>query len=74
MNMETVYRAYDLTEAELVRSRLETAGFHPFIADEFVAQSFGGHSMARQGVRVQVPEAEVADARELLASTDSPSE
>lgn len=74
MTFVTVYQAYDLSEAELIRARLEIANFHPFVADEFAAQSFGGHAMARQGVRVQVPESEADDARELLALTVSPSE
>jgi len=33
-----------------------------------------GYSMAAGGIRVQVPEAEAADARELLAAGDAPAE
>ena len=74
MNLVTIYRAFNLTEAQLIRSRLEAADFHPFLADEFSSQEMGGFSMSRQGVRVQVPEDEAADAKELIVSADSAAE
>jgi hypothetical protein len=53
-------------EAQLVRSRLEVAGFHPFVIGELAALSMEGYSQAIGGIRVQVPEPEAADAVEFL--------
>ena len=61
MNLVTVFTAFNPAEAQLVRSRLEAAEFHPFVADEFWA-----FSIATGGIRVQVPEDEAADVREFL--------
>jgi hypothetical protein len=62
----TIFKAFNPAEAQLVRSRLEAAGFHPFVADELSALSIDGYSLATGGIRVQVPEDEVADAKEFL--------
>lgn len=66
MNLVTVFTAFSPAEAQLVRSRLEAANFHPFVADELSALSIEGYSLAAGGIRVQVPESEAADAREFL--------
>jgi len=66
MELVTIYTAFNPADAQLVRSRLEAAGFHAMVAHELSALSMDGYSMAVGGVRVQVPEAEAADARELL--------
>jgi len=62
----TVFTAFSPIEAQLARSRLEAANFHPFVADELSALSIDGYSLAAGGIRVQVPEAEAAEAREFL--------
>jgi hypothetical protein len=67
MNPATIFHAFNPAEAQLVRSRLETAGFHPFVADELSAASIDGYALAAGGIRVQVPETEAAEAREFLA-------
>ena len=67
MKLVTVATNFNLAGAELVRSRLEAAGFHPFVANENAAGWLGGTSTAAL-LRVEVPEAEAADAREFLAS------
>ena len=67
MKLVTISTNFNLGEAEVVRSRLEAAGFHPFIANENVAGWLGGPSTAAQ-LRVEVPESEAADAREFLAA------
>ena len=54
------------TEAQLVRSRLEAAGFHPFVANENCRLGMAGYSPLASGIRVQVPETEAADAKEFL--------
>ena len=66
MQIVTVFKAFSPAEAQLIRSRLEAADFHPFVADELSALSIDGYSLATGGIRVQVPEAEAADAREFL--------
>jgi hypothetical protein len=67
MNPATIFHAFNPAEAQLVRSRLEAAGFHPFVADELSALSIDGYALAAGGIRVQVPETEAAEAREFLA-------
>ena len=66
MNPVTIYKALNPLDAQLVRSRLEAAGFHPFVADETAALSTEGYTLATGGIRVQVPESEYAAAREFL--------
>ena len=74
MNLVTVYRAFNPAEAQLVRSRLEASDFHAFVQHELASLGMDGYAMAAQGILVQVPEAEAADAKELLASKDSSAE
>lgn len=52
----------------MIKSRLETAGFHPFVTDEIASMSMEGYSMSTGGIRVQVPEYESKAARELVES------
>ena len=66
MNPVTVFLALNPAEAQLVRSRLDAAGFHPFVLDEAAALSTDGYSLAVGGIRVQVPENEAGDAKEFL--------
>ena len=68
-----MFRTFNPGEAQLVRSRLEAAGFNAEVAHELSALSIDGYSMATGGVRVQVPSDQAASARQLLdASQDSP--
>jgi len=73
MSPTTIFKAFNPAEAQLVRSRLEAAGFHPFVADELSALSIDGYSLAAGGIRVQVPESEAAEAKAFL-ETSTPSE
>jgi hypothetical protein len=66
MDLVTIFTGFSPAEAQLVRSRLDAAGFHPFVADELSALSIEGYSLAAGGIRVQVPEDEATDAREFL--------
>jgi hypothetical protein len=66
MKPVTIYKAFNPADAQLVRSRLEVAGFHPFVADEMAALSMDGYALAAGGIRVQLPESEFAAAREFL--------
>ena len=74
MDFTTVFTALSPADAQLVRSRLEAAGFHPFVAGELSALSMDGYSLATGGIRVQVPEAEAPDAKDFLAAPSSPAE
>jgi hypothetical protein len=66
MNFVTVFTAFNPADAQLARSRLESADFHPFVANELSALSIDGYALAAGGIHVQVPEAEGADAKEFL--------
>lgn len=70
MNLVTVFTTFSLGEAEMIRSRLDAADFHPVIKQEYSALN----SMAEGGVRVQVPEDEAESAKELLESGETPAE
>jgi Putative prokaryotic signal transducing protein len=72
MDFATVHIAFNPADAQLVRSRLEAAGFHAFVANELSALSMDGYAMAIGGIRVQVPETEGAEAREFLAAPPGP--
>jgi len=66
MNPVTVTNVLNPAEAGLICSRLEAAGFHPFMPDQFAALNTDGYTLAIGGIRIQVPEAEADDAREFL--------
>jgi hypothetical protein len=73
MKLVTIATDFNLAEAQLTRSRLEAAGFHPFIANENASGWFGGTSTATM-LRIEVPEEEAADAKEFLETPTSPTE
>ena len=74
MDFATVFTAFSPADAQIVRSRLEAAGFHPFVTGELSALSMDGYSLATGGIRVQVPEAEAAEAKEFLDVPPAPAE
>jgi hypothetical protein len=65
MDFVTVITTANLTEAQLLCSRLEAAGFHPFVANENTASWLAGYSVLAN-IQVQVPETEAACAKEFL--------
>jgi hypothetical protein len=65
MKPVVIFTTFNQAEAQLVRSRLAAANFHPFIANENVAQFLGGFSAATT-LRVEVPESEAAEAKTFL--------
>jgi hypothetical protein len=67
MNQVTIANVLNPAEAGLICSRLEAAGFHPFMPDENTAFNMEGYSLAIGGIRIQVPENEAQNAREFLA-------
>jgi len=74
MNLVTIFTAFNPADAQLARSRLDAAGFHPFVTNEDAALSMDGYGITVGGILVQVPEDEAADAKELLNAppADSP--
>ena len=68
MNLTTVFQAFNPADAQMVRARLEVAGFHPWVAHEGAALSMDGYAMAIGGILVQVPEDEAAEAKAFLDS------
>jgi hypothetical protein len=68
MEFVTVFSAFNPADAQLARSRLEAAGFHPEVLHELSSLSMDGYAMAAGGILVQVPDEEAADAKEFLAA------
>ena len=66
MKLVTVYRTFSPADAQLVRSRLEAANLQATVTHELSALSMDGYSLATGGIRVQVPEDQAEDARELI--------
>jgi Putative prokaryotic signal transducing protein len=67
MKPVVIFKTFNQAEVQLVRSRLEAAGFHPFIANENVAQYLGGLSNATT-LCIEVPETEADEAKAFLAA------
>ena len=74
MELITVSRAFNPADAQLVRSRLEAAGFHAAVMHELSSLSLDGYALAAGGILVQVPDAEAADAKEFIAAASPPDE
>lgn len=72
MQLVTVFTAFSPMDAQVVRSRLEAAEFHPVIANELAALSTEGYSLSVGGIQVQVPDNEVEEARLFLAPDSAP--
>ena len=74
MGPTTIYQAFNSADAQLVRSRLDAAGFHPVVIHEASALSIEGYAVAAGGILVQVPQEEALEAREFLNSASPPDE
>lgn len=66
MELVTVYRTFNLADAQLVWSRLDAAGLPAVVTHETAALSTEGYSLSTGGVRVQVPASHAAEARAML--------
>jgi hypothetical protein len=66
MRNVTIATLFNPADAQLVRSRLEVAGFHAAVLHELSSLSMDGYALSAGGIRVQVPEEEAAEAREFL--------
>ncbi len=69
MALVTIMRAFNPAEAQLARSRLEAAEFHPVVTNELSALSLDGYALAAGGILVQVPAEEAAEAEAFLFSS-----
>ncbi len=72
MTWITVYRAFSPADAALVKSRLEAGGLEVFVADELAALSMEGYSITTGGIRVQVPDNQATEAKQILADKENP--
>ncbi len=68
MPLTTVYRALNPADAQLVRSRLDAAGFYAEVTHEGSSLWMEGYALATGGILVQVPDDQAADARALIES------
>ena len=66
MKLVTVYRTFSSADAQLIRSLLEAAEIPALVSDELASLSMEGYSMSTGGIRVQVPEEDAENARELI--------
>jgi hypothetical protein len=71
MKMVTIFTAFNPADAQLVRSRLDAARFHPVVKNELSALSLDGYALAAGGILVQVPDEEAAEAQAFLNSSES---
>ena len=74
MKLVTVFTTFNPTEAQMQRSRLEAAGLDAMVKNELAATMIEGYTMAAGGIQVQVPEDQVAAARDLLSDPDAPAD
>ena len=72
MSLITVYRTFSSGDAHLVCSRLEAANLQASVAHELSALSMDGYALAAGGIRVQVPEEQADEARQIIESRDQP--
>ena len=70
MDRATVFTAFNPVEAQIVYSRLQTAGFDASVEGEAAALNMEGYSLAAGGIRVQMPENERVDARTLIQANE----
>jgi len=72
--MITVFTAFNPADAQLVRSRLDAAQFHPVVKNELSALSMDGYGITVGGILVQVPDTEAEEARAFLNSSEPAAE
>jgi len=70
MDRVTVFTAFNPIEAQIICSRLQTAGFDASVEGEAAALNMEGYTLATGGIRVQVPENEKIDARKLIEANE----
>jgi hypothetical protein len=71
MEMITVFESGDPAEAQLIRSRLEVAGFDAVIPNELSTFNIEHGTAAPGGTSVQVPEDRAEEARALIKTEEN---
>ncbi|MCC6231806.1 MAG: DUF2007 domain-containing protein [Verrucomicrobiales bacterium] len=66
VELEVVFETVNVSEAQLIRSRLEAAGLTPEVDPEIDPLSIEGFSLPAGGIQIKVPSAQAADARAIL--------
>lgn len=67
MDYVTVRTCFNPAQAQLLASRLRAEGLNVYLHSENAAHSLEGYALSAGGIRIQVPENEVEDARALLS-------
>ena len=70
MDRVTVFTAFNPVQAQIVSTRLQTAGLDATVEGEAAALSMEGYSLATGGIRVQVPSTQEEEARRLIESDE----
>jgi len=70
MDRVTVFTAFNPVQAQIVSTRLQTAGLDATVEGEAAALSMEGYSLATGGIRVQVPSAQETEARRLIEADE----
>lgn len=73
MELVTLSRVFAPSEADLLASRLEAAGFTPFVHGVDAALGMEGYSLVTGGIRVKVPADQAEGAQRFLASSSAES-
>jgi hypothetical protein len=73
MELVAVFKTFSPVEAQLIRSRLDAAGFLADVQGELSALTTEGYSLTTGGIKVVVPADQAEEARALLdAENESP--
>jgi hypothetical protein len=72
MALVTVFRTFSPAEAQLIRSRLDAADIPAVVMNELSSLSMEGYSLSTGGILVQVDDAHVVEARELITDREQP--
>ena len=67
MDFQTIYATQLPTEANVIKSKLESEGFLVHLKDELTVQSYNFISNAVGGVKIQVEESKAVEGAKLLA-------
>ncbi len=65
-----MFTAFNPVQAQIVSTRLQTAGLDATVEGEAAALSMEGYSLATGGIRVQVPSTQEDEARRLIESDE----
>jgi hypothetical protein len=71
MQMVTVFESVDPAEAQLIRSRLEVAGFDAVVPNELSTLNIEHGTATSGGISVQVPEDQAEEARALIKTEEN---